>query len=279
MASWPCGVFCATESVIERPCAAGSPTHLRTIPIEEGGYSSTELPSFDQASNYYAAILTHFAPYLSGHVVEVGAGIGTFSQCLLNSPQDTTLTLVEPAKNLVSVLHEKFFNNANVRLVNGNLQSVAGSLSCDAMVAIMLEHVEHDEDLLRAIHQVLKPGGTVFLFVPALPCLYGTLDEAFRHIRRYRKGELGSLLTKVGFQIRCLRYFNLPGIVSWFIFGKVFKRTALGPWSVWFYDRLFMSWIPRLEQRWEPVIGQSLLAAARVSPHSPSGLTAKERFE
>lgn len=237
------------------------------MPIVEDGYSSTELPSFDQAPNYYAAILTYFAPYLGGHVVEVGAGIGTFSQCLLSFPQIRTLTLVEPAKNLAPVLRKKFFENANVRLVNGNLQSVAGTLLYDVVVLInVLEHVADDEDLLRTIYQVLKPGGTVLLFVPALPCLYGALDEAFGHIRRYRKGELGSLLTKVGFQVGSLRYFNFPGIVSWFIFGKIFKRTTLSPWSVWLYDRLLMSWIPQCERLWEPVLGQSLLSVCAKPP-------------
>lgn len=237
------------------------------MPIQEEGYLSTELPSFDNAPNYYAAILKCFAPYLCGHVVEVGAGIGTFSQSLLSFPQITTLTLVEPAKNLFPILSKKLSRNSKVRFVNGNLQSVASSLSCDSVVLInVLEHVENDEELLRAIYQVLKPGGAVLLFVPALVCLYGSLDEAFGHIRRYRKGELGSLLTKVGFRVRCLRYFNLPGIVSWFIFGKIFKRTTLSPWSVWLYDRLVMSWIPRFEHRWEPLLGQSMLAVCRKPP-------------
>jgi SAM-dependent methyltransferase len=231
------------------------------MPIEEEGYPSTELPSFKNAPNYYAAILKYFAPYLGGQVVEVGAGIGTFSQCLLSFPKITTLTLVEPAKNLFPILRKKLSGNSKVRLVNGNLQSVASSLSCDSVVLInVLEHVENDEELLSTIHQVLKPGGTLLLFVPALPGLYGALDENFGHIRRYRKGELGSLLTKVGFQVGCLRYFNLPGILSWFVFGKIFRCKSLNPWSVWLYDRLVMSWIPGCERIWEPVWGQSLLA-------------------
>ena len=95
------------------------------MPIEEEGYPSTELPSFKNAPNYYAAILKYFAPYLGGQVVEVGAGIGTFSQCLLSFPKITTLTLVEPAKNLFPILRKKLSGNSKVRLVNGNLQSVA----------------------------------------------------------------------------------------------------------------------------------------------------------
>ena len=235
--------------------------------IEEEGYPSTELPTFDDAPNYYAAILKYFAPYLGGHVVEVGAGIGTFSQCLLSLPQITTLTLVEPAKNLFPTLRKKLSGNSKVRFVNGNLQSVASSLSCDSVVLInVLEHVENDEELLSTIHQVLKPEGTVLLFVPALPGLYGSLDKEFGHIRRYRKGELGSLLTKVGFQVERLRYFNLPGILSWFVFGKIFKCKTLNPWSIWLYDRLFMSWIPRFERMWDPALGQSLLAVSTKSP-------------
>ena len=237
------------------------------MPIEEEGYPSTELPSFDDAPNYYAAILECFAPYLGGQVVEVGAGIGTFSQCLLSLPQITTLTVVEPAKNLFPTLRKKLSGNSKVRFVNGNLQSVASSLSCDSVVLInVLEHVENDEELLSTIHQVLKPGGAVVLFVPALPGLYGSLDKEFGHIRRYRKGELGSLLTKVGFQVECLQYFNLPGILSWFVFGKIFKCKTLNPWSIRLYDRLFMSWIPQFERMWDPALGQSLLAVSTKSP-------------
>lgn len=235
--------------------------------IDRPSYLSAELTAFKQAPNYYTAIFNHFAPYLGSRVVEIGAGIGTFSKYLLICPHITTLTLIEPADNLFPMLREEFFGNARVRLVNGSLAAVAGSFSCDSVVLInVLEHIAHDEELLRTIHHSLAPGGTLLLFVPALPGLYGSLDEAFGHVRRYRKAELQAVLSKVGFEVVSLRYFNLPGIVPWFLSGKVLKRTSLDPWSVWLYDRLFMSWIPGMERRWEPMFGQSLLAVARVSP-------------
>jgi len=229
--------------------------------IAEDRYPGAELPSFENAPNYYAAILGYFAPCLAGQIVEVGAGIGTFSQCLLRLPEITELTAIEPARNIFPMLRERLSGNAKARLVNGTLQSVADSLSCDAVVMInVLEHVERDEELLRTARQVLKPGGALLLFVPALPQLYGSLDQHFGHVRRYRKGELGAILEKAGFHVECLRYFNLPGIFSWFVFGRIFKCTSLNPWSVRLYDRLFMSWIPRCERRWEPMVGQSILA-------------------
>jgi len=38
-------------------------------------------------------------------------------------------------------------------------------------------------------------------------------------------------------------------IISWFVFGKIFKCETLTPRNVWLYDRLFMSWIPRCAHR------------------------------
>lgn len=146
------------------------------MPIEEEGYPSTELPSFDDAPNYYAEILEYFAAY----------------QCLLSFPQITTLTFVEPAKNLPPILRKKLSGNSKVRFVNGNLQSVASSRSCDSVVLInVLEHVENDEELLSTIHQVLQPGGTVLLLVPALSGLYGSLDEEFGAHPEISEGRIG----------------------------------------------------------------------------------------
>ena len=70
--------------------------------IEEEGYPSIELQSFGNAPSYYAAILKYFAPYLVDQVVEVGAGFGTFSQCLrkptqknpCRSPQNKSIKLL-----------------------------------------------------------------------------------------------------------------------------------------------------------------------------------------
>src|SRR5215469_2054843 len=115
--------------------------------IPEEGYFSTELASLEKARNYYAAILKYFTPYLRGEVVEVGAGIGTFSQHILKCPQITALTVIEPATNLFPILVRNLAQDSKVRYVNGTLQNVASSLSCDSVVLInVLEHLEDDEE-------------------------------------------------------------------------------------------------------------------------------------
>jgi SAM-dependent methyltransferase len=162
------------------------------------------------------------------------------------------------------MLQKEFSGDARVRLVKGCLEDVADSLSSDSVVLVnVLEHIEDDRALLRTIHRILNPGGTILLFVPALPCLYGSLDEAFGHVRRYTKSALTLRLEKMRFQIVRLQYFNLPGIGPWFLAGKVLKRRSLRPSDVRMYDRWVMPWISRLERRWGPPVGQSILAIAR----------------
>jgi hypothetical protein len=64
----------------------------------------------------------------------------------------------------------------------------------------VLEHIPDDVGSLRALHRMLQPGGRLVLLVPALPAIYGTLDEALGHVRRYTAGELRKKYRQAGFR-------------------------------------------------------------------------------
>jgi SAM-dependent methyltransferase len=236
-----------------------------TVPPLEArfAYSGTELDSMREAENYYRWILSHFAPFVGKRVLEVGAGTGTFSSFLLNEAPDSELTLLEPAANLYPTLEQRFGGNTRVTLIPGTLGEWANSLSVDSVVLVnVLEHVENDKDYLEMIYRILNPRGNLLLFVPAVPHLYGSLDEAFGHFRRYTKNDLRRKLQGVGFRLERLRYVNLPGVASWFIAAKLLRLKTLEPANVRFYDRWVVPWCSKLEDLWPPPIGQSLLAVA-----------------
>lgn len=229
-------------------------------------YSGTELQALTGAKNYYRWILTYFAPYLGKRVVEVGAGIGTLSEFLLQSPDVLKLVLVEPGDNLFPLLQQRFARNARIQLVHGYLEDLSGTThdAVDSVVLVnVLEHIAADEVSLQAAYQLLVPEGALLLFVPALPQLYGTLDEAFGHFRRYTKPLLAHKLQQAGFSRVSLRYMNFPGVITWFLAGKVLRRRTLRPQDVRLYDQWGVPWLSRLEKHWEPPIGQSLIAIAR----------------
>ena len=228
-------------------------------------YSSTELDGMAEAKNYYRWILTCFIPYLGKRVVEIGAGVGTFSEVMLNGTAIAELILVEPADNLFPVLKERFSGNPRVRPVHGyGAENMDSSGSPDTVVLVnAIEHVESDDSLLQAIHRMLAPGGRVLLLAPALPSLYGSLDEAFGHVRRYTKPILASKLERAGFHLERMHYLNLPGVISWFLAGKIFRWRTLQPKSVRTYDRWVVPWVSKVEGYWKPMIGQSLVAVGR----------------
>jgi hypothetical protein len=98
--------------------------------------------------------------------------------------------------------------------------------------------------------------------VPALPWLYGTLDVAFGHWRRYSKAGLVDLLTREGLSIRTLRYVNMAGVLAWFIAGRALRRRSLSPLAVKVMDSSVIRVAKQLETRIEAPFGQSLLVAA-----------------
>jgi SAM-dependent methyltransferase len=231
-------------------------------------YCGTELEAMAHAPNYYNAIKRRFAPHLGRRVLEVGAGVGTFSALLARDRTIENLTLLEPALNNFPTLSARFSGDSRVRVLQGYLEEYSARLSADAMVLVnVLEHVPDDVRLLQAAHQVLAPGGRILIFVPAVQALYGSLDEAFDHHRRYSLGLLRDRLTGAGFRIRKIHYMNLPGVLSWFIAGRVLRRRTLSPRDVRTYDRWVVPWMVKLESMHAPPIGQSLLAIAEARKH------------
>jgi SAM-dependent methyltransferase len=226
-------------------------------------YTGTELEGMAEARNYYKWILSFFVAHMGRQIIEVGAGTGTFTDHLLKSAPDSEIVAIEPAANLFPLLARRHAGNPRVKTIHGSLEENAASLRGDTIVlANVLEHIGNDEEYLRLLNSILHPGGHLLLFVPAVPWLYGSLDKEFEHFRRYTKPELRRKLANTGFQLKTIRYMNLPGVASWFIAGRVLRRRTLSANDVRFYDRWIVPWCSKIEKRWEPPVGQSLLAVA-----------------
>jgi len=226
-------------------------------------YSGTELDALAEAKHYYRWIIDQFRPHLGRRVIEIGAGIGTFASALLDQTTVSELVLYEPASNNLPALSARFAGDRRVTVVCGYFGDEAVA-PADAIVAVnVLEHIEDDVGVLTTAGATLNTGGALLVFVPALPAIYGTLDVAFGHYRRYTKRSLEAALRAAGFRSVRLRYANLLGVVLWFVAGRVLRRRTLGRAGVALYDRWVVPWIARVEKRWEPPVGQSILAVAK----------------
>ena len=229
----------------------------------EFNYSGTELDALAEAKNYYNWVVKQFEPFLGPTVVEVGAGIGTFSEYLLRSPKVQSLLAIEPAANTLPHLETRFSGSKNVQVLRGYLKDHYQSISADALVAVnVLEHVEDDAEFLREAFSAIVPGGHLLLFVPATPAIYGSLDKVFEHHRRYTRASLRSVIEKAGWVPRRISYMNMPGIAAWFMAGRILRKTSIAPNDAKAYDRLMIPWISRLEALMPPPIGSNLIAIA-----------------
>jgi SAM-dependent methyltransferase len=227
-------------------------------------YSGTELDAVAEATNYYDWIVDSFTGHIGQRCVEAGAGIGTVSRLVLDRAAPRALTLIEPAANNLPVLRERFAGDPRVSVYHGYLEDLADSLESDSIIAVnVLEHVEKDDEFLKASYNILAPGGSLLLLVPACPAIFGSLDRAFDHFRRYTRSRLRASLLDAGFEIKTIHYLNMVGVAAWFLSGRVLRRTTLGRRQVRFYDRWVIPVVRRLESVIPVPIGQSVMAIAR----------------
>lgn len=94
----------------------------------------------------------------------------------------------------------------------------------DVVVALdVLEHIDDDRAALRALKNVVKPGGGVILTVPQHPWLWSEVDDFSCHRRRYQRSDLESKCADAGFEIlrrTSLFAVTLPLVVA----SRFFRR-------------------------------------------------------
>ena len=79
--------------------------------------------------------------------------------------------------------------------------------SFDAVTAMdVIEHIDDDKAASSEIFRVLKPGGRLFVTVPAYGFLWSEHDEALHHYRRYTVPHLKDVFQRVGFQVSKISY-------------------------------------------------------------------------
>ncbi len=115
--------------------------------------------------------------------------------------------------------------------------------SMDTVICLnVLEHVNDDAMGLQNIFSILDHGGRAIVLVPEGMSVFGTIDEALGHFRRYSEEELKTKMEKTGFQVEQIVRFNRVSRPAWFVSGRIIKRTALDVNQMRIYDRMVWLW-------------------------------------
>ena len=225
-----------------------------------------ELEVMSLAVNYHRWTYDVIKRYIGRRVLEVGGGIGSLSQSLLDRDR---LVILDYDQFCAARLGEQFGAYPHVRVVHADITdaSSVSALSGEHIDTVfcmnVLEHIENDRLALHHMFEVLSPGGDLILLVPAHPSLYGTLDDLVGHFRRYDRPGLIEKVSEVGFECRRCFYFNSVGAAGRYFIGRVRRQKETGAGQVRFYDRYVVPVLSRVERVITPPFGQSLIVVAR----------------
>jgi SAM-dependent methyltransferase len=225
-----------------------------------------ELEVMALAVNYHRWIYRTVARFLGDRVLEVGGGMGSFSELLLARSR---VVVVDNSPECTEYLRQRFRAQANVVVLDGDvtdrtLPRLIAAEQIDTVICNnVLEHIEDDAAALRNMRQALPRGGRLILLVPAHQRLYGTLDAVVGHFRRYEKDELRHKVRAAGFVPEHCRYFNSVGAIGRYVIGRVRQQTETGEQQVLFYDRYVVPVLSVIERVVSPPCGQSLIVVAR----------------
>jgi len=218
-----------------------------------------------RARNYFAWQSRLILRELGRRVVEVGCGIGNFTELLLD--REIVIALdSEPA--CVDVLRQRFPSRANLHALTcdaaGPTFRELARFQPDSCICVnVLEHIQDDQQALEAMASILAPGGVIVLLVPAFEALYGPIDRNLGHCRRYNRPSLKHLAASARLEICKLRYWNFIGFFGWWINARVLRREAQSDRQIAIFDRCVAPVFEAIENAAPPPFGQSLLAVLR----------------
>ena len=227
-------------------------------------YFGKDLEAMSFAINYHQWIADEFAPHIGSCVAEVGAGTGNFSEFILRGGAEK-LFAFEPSLNMYPLLKKKFVSDKRVEVRNVIFGACSNEFAeaFDSVLYInVLEHIESDSEELRIAYRTLKFGGSLLIFVPALQWLYSELDYKLGHFRRYHKKGLCEVVTDAGFKVTRVRYFDIAGIIPWYLAFVLLRKNMTGG-NISAYDRLVVPLMRLVEGFMTPPVGKNILLVAR----------------
>ena len=163
--------------------------------------------------------------------VDFGAGEGTLSAAMRE--HGLTVTCVEPDPRLRERLSDQGFEVcAGLGEVTDRSREFIYSLN-------VLEHIEDDAASLAELLRKLRPGGRLFLYVPALQVLFSSMDKKIGHYRRYDKRQLIKIAVDTGFSIERIDYADSCGVMATLLYKLLGSRKGdISTTSIKIYDRI-----------------------------------------
>ena len=198
-------------------------------------YPEEATEKFDNANFHIKYFLFFIKKFLKIDILEIGAGCGSFTRNYFNS-KIKNLVLTDLDQVNVKKLRKKFKKNSKIKVFGEKLE---GQKKFDAIIYLhVLEHIKNDKQEIKYAIKKLKKNGILIIMVPAHQKIYGNLDKAVGHFRRYEisffKKNFKSLETI------SLRFLDSMGYLLYYL-NKLFFTKEVYPSNlkIFIWDKIF----------------------------------------
>jgi ubiquinone/menaquinone biosynthesis C-methylase UbiE len=154
-------------------------------------------------------------------LLDVGAGAGEFMRYCKNKMKVLRIEGVEPNNDLRYLSAQK-----GTKIDFSDINEVVDAKKRYATITLIdvLEHINNDEEMMEKLENMLENNGRIVIVVPAYPNLYGKRDINCGHYRRYSSRYLIKIVTKLKMNIIKKRYWNMLGVVPYWLYEYIFKK-------------------------------------------------------
>jgi SAM-dependent methyltransferase len=198
------------------------PGHARNLAFDSGGYWVAvhgEPPSYPEhgnelcfsleensfwfrhRNNVIVSVVQRFPP--SGSLFDIGGGNGYVAAGLERAGFPTVV--VEPGRAGAENACRRGLRNVICATFDA-AGFMPGTIDAVCLFDV-LEHMRDDSAFLASLRQHLRPGGRIYLTVPAFQFLWSREDDDAGHFRRYTRRSLAEVLRSAGFQVEYTTYF------------------------------------------------------------------------
>ncbi len=237
---------------------------LDDTPPPEFHYSGRDsLIRMEQAMTNYNRWIVHlFVSNCGSHVrpdtqvLDYGSGIGTLASIFFNR------TGVKPDALEIDLVQRLEVERRGFKTFS-SLTELCKSYDL-IFTSNVLEHIEDDVSVLRALREKLASDGTLLIYVPAFRALWTAMDDKVGHVRRYRKRDMREKLRHCGYTLDKIHYCDSLGFMLTLLF-KLFgaKDGDLPIRSLHIYDRFLLPISRRMDVVLSRFFGKNLFVVAR----------------
>lgn len=226
-------------------------------------YIGEELELFSAATNWKNYFSSRLSPYISGTVLEAGAGIGSNTSLLCKKGLESW-TCLEPDIRFVEHMNQRFSEGrlpVSWKVVHGTTATLDSNLRFDSILYIdVLEHIEDDTQEIRLATDLLADNGHLIVLSPAHQFLMSPFDEAVGHFRRYTIRSLETVMSSSGLQKCKIQHLDSVGAIA-SIANKILLRQSKPTKSqIKFWDGTLIPlsiWLDRITHQ---LFGKSIIS-------------------